>query len=88
MTEAKIKDLSFEVKPEWRAYHIPEVDDVSVIIDKSIESYLILKKAGKHQEALEMRDKIRETKYAKVHLKLVMNLDFDKPTPKLVTLAK
>lgn len=35
-----------------------------------------------------MKAKIKETKYAKQHLKLVMNLDFNKPTPKMIEMAK
>ena len=31
-----------------------------------------------------MKEKIKETKYAKEHLKVVMSLDFTKPTPKMV----
>ena len=43
--------------------------------------------AGKYKEAKMMKEKIKETKYAKEHLKLVMNLDFNKPTQKLILLA-
>ena len=88
MIEDKIQDFSFEVKPDWENAHFPEVDDVQVIIDKTIESYRIFKKAGKYKEAKLMKDKIKETKYAKEHLKLVMNLDFTKPTQKLILLAE
>lgn len=35
-----------------------------------------------------MKDKIKETKYAKEHLKLVMNLDFTKPTEKMKEMAR
>ena len=35
-----------------------------------------------------MKIKIKETKYAKEHLKLVMNLDFTKPTEKMKELAR
>jgi hypothetical protein len=35
-----------------------------------------------------MKEKILETKYAKEHLKLVMNLDFTQPTAKMIKLAK
>ena len=87
MIEDKISDFSFEVKPGWEKAHFPEVDDVQVIIDKTIESYRIFKKAGKLKEAKLMKEKIKETKYAKEHLKLVMNLDFQKPTQKLKKLA-
>ena len=56
-------------------------------MEKIIESYRIYKKAGKFKEAQMMKDKIRETKYAKEHLRLVMNLDFTNPTPKMVDMA-
>lgn len=35
-----------------------------------------------------MRTKIHETKYAKEHLKLVMNLDFKRPTEKMIKMAE
>lgn len=35
-----------------------------------------------------VKEKIKETMYAREHLRLVMNLDFDKPTPKLIEMAK
>ena len=61
---------------------------MQVIVDKTIESYRIFKKAGKFEDAAQMKEKIKETKYAKEHLKLVMNLDFEKPTEKMVKMAK
>lgn len=88
MVSEKIHEFSFEIKPDWRLAHFPEVDDVNCVVEKTIESYQILKKAGKFDDADMMRDKIRETKYAKEHLKLVMSLDFDKPTAKMIDLAK
>ena len=35
-----------------------------------------------------MKEKIKETKYAKIHLMLVMNLDFTKPTEKMKEMAR
>ena len=35
-----------------------------------------------------MKDKIKETKYAKEHLKLVMSLDFTRPTAKMIEMAE
>ena len=81
-------EFSFEVKPNWRNDHFKELDDVQVIIDNTVDSYRILKKAGKFKEANMMMEKIRETKYAKEHLKVVMNMDFHKPTPKMIEMAK
>jgi hypothetical protein len=78
--QAKKTDFSFEVTDNWRNFYLPECDDVDNIVNNTIETYRILKKAGKFSEAEMMKEKIRETKYAKEHLKLVMNLDFKKPT--------
>ena len=47
MTIENIKKLSFGVKPGWENDHYPECDDVQIIIDKAVESYRLLKKAGK-----------------------------------------
>jgi len=88
MLQEKIQEFSFEVKAGWEQTHIPEVEDVQVIVDKTIESYRIFKKAGKFKEAKMMKEKIKETKYAKEHLKVVMSLDFTKPTPKMVEMAQ
>ena len=46
MCVEKMKDFSFELKPDWRNSYVPECADVQVIVDKTIESYRILKKAG------------------------------------------
>jgi len=35
-----------------------------------------------------MKDKIRETKYAKEHLKMVMSMDFTRPTEKMRKMAE
>jgi len=88
MVQEKIKDFSFELKTEWRDSYFPEYTDVQVIVDKTIESYRILKKAGQFKEAAMMKEKIKETKYAKEHLKLVLNLDFTKPTEKMKEMAR
>lgn len=47
-----------------------------------------MRKIGKHQEAEDVRSKIKEMKFAQKHLHLVMNLDFDRPSPKMLELAK
>ena len=88
MIHNKISEFSFEVKPDWRTAEIKEAKDVETVIEKTIESYRILRKAGKHKDAGLMFEKIKETKYAKEHLKLVMSLDFEKPTQKMVEMAK
>lgn len=84
----KIQEFSFEVKPGWEISYFAEVDDVQVIVDKTIESYRIFKKAGKYKEAKMMMEKIKETKYAREHLKLVMSLDFTRPKPKMIEMAQ
>jgi hypothetical protein len=88
MVSTKMSEFSFEVDPEMKVQDIKELEDVQTIIDKCIEGYRIYKKTGKHKDAELMKEKIKETKYAKEHLKLVMNLDFTRPTPKLVEFAK
>ena len=88
MAEIRIKDMSFEVLPGWEKQNYPECDDVQCLVDKTVESYWILKKAGKFKDAKEMRGKIIETMYAKEHLKIVMNMNFQRPTEKMRKLAK
>jgi hypothetical protein len=39
-------------------------------------------------EAAEVREKVKEMKFAQQHLVQVMNLDFNKPTPKMQNMAK
>ena len=51
MVMEKMNEFSFEVKPNWRNDHFKELDDVQVIIDNTVDSYRILKKAGKFKEA-------------------------------------
>ena len=49
--QQKISDFSFEVKDGWRQCHYPEVDDIQNLVDNTIDSYRILKRAGKFKEA-------------------------------------
>ena len=79
MTNAKMKSFSFEVKPGWKDTHYPEIDDIQTIVDNTMETYRILKRAGKFAEAKLCRQKIAETIYAQDHLRMVMNMDFMKP---------
>ena len=58
------------------------------MIDKAEESYKLFKKAGRIKEAKLIKKKLEETRYAKEHLKHVMNLDFSRPTEKMKNLAK
>ena len=88
MINDKISEFSFEVYPDWKTRDIKETKDIDTVIEKTIESYRILRKSGKHRDANLMFEKIKETKYAKEHLKLVMSLDFTRPTQKMVEMAK
>ena len=87
MIEQKLKELSFEVKPDWREASFPELDDVQKFEDDATESYRILYTQGRMQEAEVMLEKIKEIKYAKQHLKLVQNMIFEKPTEKMKKMA-
>ena len=88
MVAKQIKSFSFVVKDGWQNSHYPELDDLQTLVNNTIESYVILRKSGKFKEAEMMKEKIKETKYAKEHLRLVMNLDFTKPSQKLKDMAK
>ncbi len=86
MIVQKRKELSFEVKNEMIFY--PELDKVTELIAQAIQSYTLLRKLGKHEDALDVKSKIKEMKFAQKHLHLVMNLDFDRPSAKMLELAK
>lgn len=79
-------EFSFEVAKEKK--HFKELDDIQEMIDKAEESYKLFKKAGRIKEAKLIKKKLEETRYAKEHLKHVMNLDFSRPTEKMKNLAK
>lgn len=66
----------------------PELEKVGDLINQAIESYAMLKKVGKIEEANDVKIKIKEMKFAQKHLLLVMNLDFDKPSKKMLNMAK
>jgi len=57
------------------------------LVDKGVENYKMVKKIGQADDALEIKQKIKEMKFAKEHLILVMNLDFTKPTQKMKEMA-
>ena len=48
-----------------------------------LDSYRILKRAGKFAEAKICRDRLVDTMYSKEHLKMVMNMDFLQPREKM-----
>ena len=88
MIKDKLEEFSFEVKQDWHECNIPEVRDLQDIIDNTIDSYKILIKAGKIKEAQMVLEKVKDTMYAKEHLKLVMGMDFARPTAKMIEMAK
>jgi NurA-like 5'-3' nuclease len=85
MMDAKIQEFSFEVFPVKK--HYPEIDDVQEMIDRAEESYKLFKKTGRIKEAKMIKEKLVEALYAKEHLLHVMNLDFSKPTQKMIKIA-
>ncbi len=58
------------------------------MIDKAEESYKLFKKTGRNKEAKAVKQKFEEALFAKEHLFNVMNLDFSKPTMKLIEMAR
>lgn len=86
MMEAKLNEFSFEIKPEKQ--HFKEVDDIQEMIDKAEESYRLFKRTGRIKEAKLIKAKLIEAKYAKEHLIHVMNMDFSKPTVRMLEMAK
>jgi len=86
MIEQKMMEFSFEVSEERK--HYPEVDDIQEIIDKAEESYKLFKKTGRRMEAKEIKKKLEEARFAKEHFIMVMNMDFSRPTKKMIEMAK
>ena len=86
MMEQKMMEFSFEVSEEKK--HFKEMDDIQEMIDKAEESYKLFKKTGRIKEAKLIKKKLEEARYAKEHLLHVMNLDFSRPTQKMLDLAK
>lgn len=58
------------------------------MIDKAEESYKLFKKTGRISEAKMIKSKLEEAWYAKEHLYHVMNLDFSRPTPKMIAMSR
>ena len=79
-------EFSFEIKEE--KVHYKEIDDIQEMIDKAEESYRLFKKTGRVKEAKEMKIKVEEARFAKEHFKMVMNMDFSKPTSKMRKMAE
>ena len=86
MIQHKKKDFSFEILDELVEH--PEIKQVSDLIEKGIENYKMFKRVGQIEDAKEIKQKIKEMKFAKEHLTLVMNLDFTRPTQKMKDMAE
>lgn len=84
----RMKEFSFEIKKGWEHSKFPELLDLQRIIDETVETYRLLKKGGKFQEADMCKVKIKESMFAQNHLKLVMNMDFDKPSAQTIQMAR
>ena len=85
MMAAKRQEFSFEVAQEKK--YFKEIDDVQEMIDKAEESYRLFKKTGRIKEAKIIKKRLLEALFAKEHLINVMNLDFTKPTRKMLDMA-
>lgn len=85
MLKKKRGELSFEILENMTVY--PELDKVSELINIAIDNYKVLKKLGKITDASEIKKKIKEMKFSKEHLNLVLNLDFNRPSEKMTELA-
>ncbi len=85
MIELKKREFSFEVREELQNFS--EIDEVAGMVETAIENYRVMRSLGQFEEAREVRDKVKEMKYAQQHLLQVMNLDFNRPTPKMKALA-
>ena len=86
--QSKLQEFSFEVLPEDLRQHYPEMDDLQAMIDRAEESYRLFKKTGRGKEAKVVKQKLEEAVFAKEHLYHVMNLDFARPTQKLIEMAR
>jgi hypothetical protein len=86
MLKKKREELSFEILEKMTVY--PELDKVSELINIAIDNYKVLKKLGKITDASEIKTKIKEMKFSKEHLNLVLNLDFNRPSKKMAELAR
>lgn len=82
----KQQEFSFEVKEELE--HYPEIDQLNIIIDKSIEDYKVARKLGQFEEAKIYKATIKEMKFSKAHLNRVMNMDFNRPSARMKEMAK
>ena len=81
----KVKEFSFHIKEELD--HYPEIDTLQQIIQSNIDNYKMSKKFGRVENAKIYKITIQEIKFAKQHLIRVMNMDFTRPTQKMLNMA-
>jgi hypothetical protein len=77
--------LNFEVRDTIE--HNKDVEEMTTLVDNSINAYKKLRKAGQLKQAKSMKKKLAEAKFQREHLIMVMNLDFTKPTDKMKQIA-
>ena len=77
--------LNFEVRDTIE--HNKDVEEMTTLVDNSINAYEKLRKAGQLKQAKSMKKKLAEAKFQREHLIMVMNLDFTKPTDKMKQIA-
>jgi hypothetical protein len=82
----KIKGMSFKIKDE-KCDH-PEVVELEDMIEKATENYRFLRTMNQAKDAEALVHKLAEIKFAKDHLIMVLNMDFDRPTASLRAMAK
>ena len=86
MIEKKLKTFSFEmIEP---LVHYPEEEQIGLAITNAIEEYKAARKLGLGNDIMKLKFSIKELKFAKEHLFRVMNMDFTKPTKKMLQVAK
>lgn len=81
MIVEKSKEMKFAVKETLTVF--PEVEELNKIIDKAVDSFRLQKAVGQYQykekESKTIKEKITELKFAREHLVIIMNMDFDRP---------
>ena len=73
-----MKEFSFHIKDELKPFE--EIKEIDNIIAKTIEDYKMTKKFSQMEESKIYKASIKELKFAREHLRRVMNMDFDRPT--------
>jgi hypothetical protein len=78
--------LNFEVRDTIE--HNKDVEEMTTLVDNTINAYKKHRKAGQLKQAKSMKKKLAEAKFQREHLIMVMNLDFTKPTDKMIQIAE